>query len=118
MKGVSEFVKIFLFAPFVDMRKQSLGLSTMIQSTMKRNPFDESLYVFCNRRRDLIKCLYWDKTGFAMWVKKLNQDKFPWPKAPIEDVVFLSRQQMEWLLAGINVWKLKPHKKLDFDRVF
>ncbi len=117
MKTVADFPRIYLFRPLVDMRKQIHGLSAIVQEEMEKNPFDESLYVFCNRRRDLMKCLYWDHTGFAMWVKKLDEERFSWPKNLPDEVIFLSQQQMEWLLSGVNIWKIKTHKNLHFDRV-
>ena len=71
MRAMGEFPKIYLYVPAVDMRKQLPGLSVMIADALGHDPFSGGLYMFRGRRRDLIKCVYWDKTGFAMWVKNL-----------------------------------------------
>ena len=117
MKAVGQFQSIWLYRPFVDMRKQIAGLSEVVQTEMKLDPFKPGLFVFCNRRRDLLKCIYWDASGFAMWVKKLDQDKFPWPKKANDAVITMTFQQMEWLLDGYNFWNQKPHQKLSYTRV-
>ncbi len=90
MKAVGQFQSIWLYRPFVDMRKQIAGLSEVVQTEMKLDPFKPGLFVFCNRRRDLLKCIYWDASGFAMWVKKLDQDKFPWPKKANDAVITMA----------------------------
>ena len=118
MRALDSFPSIFLYRLPADMRKQIIGLSQMVQGYVGGNPFSESLYVFCNRRRSLIKCLYWDKSGFAMWVKQLDQDRFPWPKKLDHDVVTLTPREFGWLLEGIDIWRLKRHKSLEFDAVF
>lgn len=117
MKGLGEFPQIYLFRPFIDMRKQIQGLAVLVEAEMQRSPFDNSLYIFCNRRRDLIKCLYWDQTGFAMWVKRLDQEKFAWPKKLADEVIVLGTQEIAWLLGGYDVWKMKSHKPVHFSKI-
>jgi transposase len=62
-----------------------------------------ALFVFCNRSKDKLKILYWDKTGFALWYKRLEKDKFKWPNSQQSDVLTLSKQQLDWLLSGYDV---------------
>ena len=115
MRSFKEFPVIYLFKPFVDMRKQINGLSAIVQSEMHLGVFDDALFVFTNKRRELLKCLYWDQTGFAMWVKKLDAEKFLWPKHMADDVIGLTKKEMEWLLRGVKYWKIKGHKNLHYD---
>ena len=96
------------------MRKQIAGLSAMVQEVMGHSVFELALFVFVNRRRDLMKVVYWDESGFAMWVKRLDQEKFPWPKKHTDTVVSITAEQMEWLLLGYNIWEMKRHKPLQF----
>ena len=62
-------VLIYLHRAPVDFRKAINGLSIIVDNEMGHNIFDNSLFVFCNKRRDKLKVLYWDKTGFCLWHK-------------------------------------------------
>ena len=53
------------------------GLSIIVTDDMELDPFAESLFIFCNRNKKLIKALYWDRNGFCLWQKRLEKDKFP-----------------------------------------
>ena len=117
MKRVADFPKVFLYREFADMRKQIAGLSAMIEAVMGLSPFEPALFVFVNKRRDLMKALYWDLSGFAMWVKRLDEEKFQWPKKIPDKVLSITPQQMEWLLEGYNIWEMKRHKGLGLKHV-
>jgi len=117
MKSISEFPQIFLYRDRVDMRKQAIGLMTVVQESMRMDPFS-GIYAFCSRRRDLLKLVYFDTSGFAMWVKKLDREKFPWPRKMETDYIEITPTQMSWLLDGFDFSKLKPHKKLEYTRFF
>lgn len=109
MKALSKFTQIYLHREPVDFRKSINGLSSIVQEEMKLNAFDSGLFVFICTRRKRIKILYWDRTGFALWYKRLEEDLFPWPKHLEEDVIQISPKELEWILDGINIWKIKPH---------
>lgn len=94
-------VKVYIRPGVTDCRKAINGLSIMVENEMKLNPFDKSLFLFCNKRKNLLKILYWDKTGFALWHKKLEKNKYPWVNK--DDAKYeLTRKQLQWLLEGIN----------------
>ena len=81
MKDISAFSKIVIASRPVDFRKQANGLSSIVMEIMEAEPFDpKSLFVFINRKKTSIRMLYWDLTGFATWCKKLEKDRFKWPK--------------------------------------
>ncbi len=107
-------VRIFVKPGATDMRKQQAGLSVLVQNILKEDPFNGSLYLFCNRRRNLLKLLYWDTNGFCMWQKRLEQDTFPWPKTP-EEALEITERQLRLLLEGLDIWK--AHKKLNYTEV-
>lgn len=117
MKSVMEFRKVFIHRGFVDMRKSINGLSIIVQEAMAGNFMEPHLFVFCNRRRDLMKVLYFDKSGFCIWLKQLQKDKFPWPKKITDTVVQLTPEQFSWLLEGYDVWRMKPFENIYFERV-
>lgn len=116
MRRVSDFPRVFLYREFADIRKQITGLSALVEAAIGVSPFEPALFVFVNKRRDLMKVVYWDESGFAMWVKKLDQEKFPWPKKSYPSVITMTPQQMEWLLQGYNIWEMKRHKPLQYER--
>jgi transposase len=71
---------------------------------MKLDLRAKSLFIFCNKPRTRLKILYFDRSGFALWLKKLEDSKFPWPKNFDEDVILIEAKNLELLLEGINVW--------------
>lgn len=93
--------RVFLAVGNTDMRKSINGLSVLVEQAMDLNPFDGDLFVFCNRRRNMIKILYWDKNGFAVWHKRLEKHRFHWPTIT-KEVVVLGAKELEWLLAGLD----------------
>lgn len=115
MKSIYDFKNIFIHKDYVDMRKSINGLSVIVSESMKLNLKSKSLFVFTNRRRTHLKILYFDKSGFALWFKRLEGTKFSWPKDVDKSVVDISAEDMELLLDGVNVWT--RFKKLDFETV-
>lgn len=112
MKDISFFSRIYLAINSVDFRKQAHGLALLVEHTLKLTPTKEKcLFVFTNRRKNAIKLLYFDDTGYAMWWKVLERDKFRWPKDDSEAMLIQPRE-LRWLLDGIDFFNLKKHKKL------
>ena len=93
------------------MRKSINGLSVLVEQALKHNPFTGDLFVFCNGRRNMIKILYWDKNGFALWHKRLEKHRFHWPIST-DEVVYLGTKELEWLLAGLDY--TNAHKRLHY----
>ena len=114
MNWFNDVPRIYLHRAPVDFRKAVNGLSEVVAQELSMNPFDESLYVFCNRGRDKIKILHWDKTGFVLWYKRLEKEKFKWPKDNMESVIELDEQALNWLLSGLPIFLPKPHKPLNY----
>lgn len=83
---------------------------------MSLDPFSISLFVFCCRRKKRIKILYWDQTGFALWYKRLEEDRFPWPIKLDSEVIKLKPEQLQWLLDGINYLEIKPHQSKKYSK--
>jgi len=117
MMRLEDFSGIYLYRHFVDMRRAINGLSVMVEQEMGLNPFSKQLFIFMNRRRNLMKMLYWRDSGFAMWYTRLEKERFPWPKNIDGDVVSMEEDQLRWLLKGYDIWRIKGHGKLQYDRV-
>lgn len=99
------------------MRKSINGLSAIVEQEMSLNPFSETVFVFCNRGRDKIKILCWEKNGFILWYKRLEKQRFHWPIGANQEVVTLTGEQLNWLLDGFDIWSNKPHARLQFSAI-
>jgi transposase len=93
--------RVFLAVGNTDMRKSINGLSILVEQAMELNPFSGDLFVFCNRRRDMVKILYWHHNGFCIWHKRLEAHRFPWPFTQ-EEVISIGPKELEWLLSGLD----------------
>jgi transposase len=71
--------KVYLAVGRTDMRKSINGLSILVDEVLEMNPFSGHLFAFSNRRRNMIKILYWCRNGFCLWQKRLEKDRFRWP---------------------------------------
>ena len=103
MKMFNRVPDVYLYRDFVDFRKSINGLSLIVEQQMQLSPLNGSVYVFCNKNKDKLKVLYWDKTGFALWYKRLEKDKFKWPKKLNEQSLNLTEQQLHWLFDGFDM---------------
>jgi transposase len=117
MRATSSFGSIFLHKAPVDGRKQINGLVAIVQSAMAADPFGGGLFAFVNKRKETLRLLYWDRSGFAMWTKRLEKERFRWPHRLDGDVLQLSTEQLTWLLEGLDIEALKPHRILHYQSV-
>ena len=115
MTKLSGMVEIYLYRDNVDIRKSINGLMVVVEDEMKLSPFNDALFVFCNRGRDKIKVLYWDETGFCLWYKRLEKDKFKWPGRSNQSTLNLSETQWNWLLSGLDLTKMNTHQPLSHE---
>ncbi len=116
MRAIGTFSQILLCRLPVDGRKQINTLSALVEAELGQSPFDGSLFVFITRRRDTVKFLYYDRTGFAMWVKWLEKDVFHWFKSRTSGTAPVTASQIEMLLCGYDIFSAKPHEEVRFRR--
>ena len=103
MKMFVEPADIYLYMDIVDFRKSINGLIVVVEQEMNLNSFRDALFVFCNKKCDKVKILYWDKTGFALWYKRLEKHRFKWPVDANLQQMHVSEQQLQRLLSGYDV---------------
>lgn len=110
-------INVYLCREPVDMRKSIDGLSLLVQEAMALNPFEQAVFVFYNRQRDKVKILAWERNGFVLWYKRLEQERFKWPDRLQGDTLTLSGQELNWLLDGYDIALMQPHKALHYQAV-
>mgnify|MGYP000532501840 CR=1 FL=1 len=79
------------------------GLIEGPEEELALDPFSAHLFAFCNRKRDKVKILYWERNGFCLWQKRLERARFKWPRKVAGEVITLTGQQLNWLLDGYDV---------------
>lgn len=109
-------LRVFVHREAVDFRKHAPGLAVLVEQSLKLDPFAPALYVFGNRRRNRVKILGWHRNGFWLLTKRLEQERFVWPKADTV-VMELTVQQLHWLLEGIDIAQMRGHRVLNYARV-
>ena len=106
---------VYLCVEPIDFRLQINGLSLCVQETLRLDPLGEQLFVFTNRRRNRVKILGWDRNGFWLFMKRLEQDRFIWPDEKAVPTVTV--EQLHWLLDGIDLTVTQRHSRRVYERV-
>ena len=104
-------IRVHLYGKPADMRKSYDGLQALARNAMRCNPLDGSLYVFVNRRGAQIKCLYFDRSGFCIWGKRLEGGRF------IGDWRKVATREMDWtglklLIEGMEARRVRKRFSL------
>jgi transposase len=107
--------RVYLACGHTDMRKSINGLAAIVESSFNLDPFDGSLFVFCNRTRNRVKILEWDIDGFWLYFKRLEKGRFRWPAPGDESTMTLSSEELSYLLSGTRV-ELKLRRIDVFER--
>ena len=92
---------IWLYPEIVDFRKQIDGLVLLVADHLQKTPTSGQLFLFRNRTANKIKMLWWDRNGFWLFYKRLEQGRFQFPTLNTE-AIELTRDQLGWLLSGLN----------------
>jgi transposase len=92
---------VYLACGSTDLRRSIDGLAVIVSQVFKLDPFAPCLFVFCNRRRDKLKILYWDLAGFWLLYRRLEKGRFQWPAVTETTPMTISRRQLQWLLDGL-----------------
>ena len=103
--------RVFIACGYTDLRRGIDGLASLVQQQFDLDPFTNTLFLFCGRRRDRIKALYWEGNGFVLLYKRLESGSFQWPRKESE-VRSLTPQQYRWLMEGLSVDQPTAHKPI------
>ena len=109
-------IRVLVYNIPVDMRRAIDGLSATVAEQLRESPTSGTLYVFYNHRKDKLKVLYWERNGLVLWSKRLERERFIWPRMPQGDTVSMSGAQLNQLLDGFDVWA-QGHRELRLKRV-
>lgn len=101
---------IYLSSLHVDMRKSIDGLASVVRNTFQLDPFSDAMFVFRNRSSDKLKILYWDTNGFCLFYKRLERGKFSFVKENPESSYTISKADLEWLIAGLDIGEIKKYR--------
>jgi transposase len=104
--------QVYIACGYTDMRKSIDGLAATVQQTFRLDPFTQNLFLFCGRRSDRLKALYWEGDGFVLLYKRLEQGRYQWPRHESE-ARQITPQQLRWLLEGLRIDQPKALKPLE-----
>ena len=102
-------VPVYLHRETIDFRIGINGLAILVEQAMHLDPFGRAVFGFCNRRHDRIRLLLYDRSEFWLMMKRLEADRFVWPRGQQQAVVRLSTEQLHWLLEGIDIDAVRRH---------
>jgi len=103
---IAKAQKIFIAVGYSDLRRGIDGFASLVQNTFHMNPQTNALFIFCGRRSDRIKALYWDTDGYILLYKRLEDGRYQWPRTT-EELKELTPQQFRWLMEGLSIYQKK-----------
>ncbi|MGH7179974.1 MAG: IS66 family insertion sequence element accessory protein TnpB [Tepidisphaeraceae bacterium] len=98
-------IRVFLYGPPTDMRKSFDGLYALVRNTLRQDPLSGHLFVFVNRRGTQVKVLYWDRSGFCVWAKRLERGRFVGNGRTMGD------QEMDWTGLKLVLEGIEPGRR-------
>lgn len=114
--------KVYIACGYTDLRRGIDGLVTMVQQEFQLDPFTKTLLLFCGRRRDRIKALYWEGNGFVLLYKRLESGSFQWPRKESEASLYRPSStaarfpfpdgEGPWVYSGIPRYWERPSRLL------
>lgn len=102
MLSVPPGLKIFIATKPMDMRKSFDGMAALVTNTLKKDIFSGHVFVFCNKRGDRIKLIYWDRNGYCTWYKRLERGVFRLPNVNTSSFA-VSPAELGMILEGIEL---------------
>ena len=103
---------VYLASGYTDLRRGIDGLATIVEQQFKLEPCTNALFLFCGRRTDRIKGLYWEGAGFLLLYKRLENGKFQWPRKA-DECTTITPQQSRWLMEGLKIIQPRINRKID-----
>lgn len=101
--------KVYLYPGSTDLRKGINALSYLV-GELEKDDHLHKLFLFCNRKEKIIKIYEKDETGTWVYIKRLDDSRYGWPK-DIKEAMNINKEQLSWLMQGLKVIK-NPNKKV------
>ncbi len=118
MLALSSSCRYFLYQKGTDMRCGIYSLAGLVRNELLQNPLNGNVFIFIGKRSNQIRLLQWDKDGFALYNKRLEQGTFQWPKGKTESAnqnqvasLLLTDQELMLILRGIQLESVKLRKR-------
>lgn len=111
LEDLIEDRQIYIACGRTDMRKNIDGLAALVVQKFGLDPMEKKLFLFCGRKQDRIKALYFEENGFVLLYKRFETGRLQWPKDE-EEVKRITPQQLRWLLEGLSIHQPKSLRKL------
>ena len=106
MLSLPPAVRVFVCTAPTDMRKSFDALCALVETVLKQDPFSGHLFVFLSRRRDKVKILYWDRSGFFLLYKRLEEGTFWMPERSE-----IGARELMMVLEGIDASQVRQHRR-------
>lgn len=116
VRSLDYFSEVYFHRDPVDLRKSINGLSMIVLEEMEMSFERDRLFVFVSRCGRRLKLLYWDKSGFALWYKRLEKQRFRWAKREEQEIILSSCDELERLLLGFDIFQ-RAHDYLQYDQI-
>lgn len=102
----------------IDMRKSINGLTVIVQEELDISPTSNNIFIFFNKSKDKVKILYWDTNGFIVHYKRLEQGKFQFNKNIKANIINITYEQLEWLLAGLDFQAINKFNEISYGNYY
>jgi transposase len=111
MLSLPPTVKIYCCRQPADLRRGYDGLAALAQEVFQQDPLSGHLFLFRNRRADRVKILYWDRDGYAVWMKRLERGRFRFPEAAGTGALVLSATELAMILGGVELAQARRQRR-------
>jgi transposase len=113
MLALSDHCRYFLYRPPADMRKSFYSLAALVREQMQRDPLSGDIFIFLSRRRNHIKLLRWERDGFALYTKRLEQGTYELPLQAQEGSFVITHHELLLILQGISLQQVHYRKRYE-----
>ncbi len=110
MFALNDSQKFYFYQQSTDMRKGFNGLSGLVRTGMQRNPISGEIFIFVNKRRNMMKLLHWQAGGFVLYFKRLEQGTFKMPQSN-QNSTEISYTELSMIIAGIWTKRIQKNKR-------
>lgn len=116
MLSVSDASRYYLYRHPSDMRRSFYSLASLVREQMQGDPLSGDIFIFLSRKRNQIKLLRWERDGFAIYTKRLEQGTYELPLETPSKTCLISHQQLLLILEGISLKQIKYRKRYPHQR--